>query len=41
MKQKKGIELVELNVNICTAYLKKAENSLKSMKLNYKSGIIE
>ncbi|MFH1827678.1 MAG: HEPN domain-containing protein [Nanoarchaeota archaeon] len=41
MKQKKGIELVEPNVNLCTAYLKKVENSLKSMKLNYKSGIME
>lgn len=38
-KQKRGIKLVAPNENLSTAYLKKAETSLKSMNLNYQEKI--
>src|SRR3989338_1043465 len=38
-RQKKGIKLGQPNENICIAYLKKAETSLKSMQLNYQEKI--
>lgn len=38
-KQKRGIKLGAPNENLCTAYLKKSETSLKSMQLNYQEKI--
>lgn len=40
-KQKKGITLIQPNENLCAAYLKKAETSLKSMQLNYQEKIYD
>lgn len=40
-KQKKGIKIVEPNNNLCDAYLKKAGNSLKAMKLNMDAGLFD
>ena len=40
-RQKKGIKLIEPNQNLCAAYLKKAETSLKSMHLNYQEKIYD
>ncbi len=37
LKQNKGIKLVKTNDNLCDAYLKKSNNSLKSMNLNEKA----
>lgn len=38
-RQKKGVKLTEPNDNLCIAYLKKSETSLKSMQLNYQEKI--
>ena len=40
-KQKKGIKLTEPNENLCTAYIRKAETSLKSMHLNHQAKIYD
>ena len=41
LKQKKGIQLTEPSNNLCSAYLKKAANSLKSMNLNINGGVYD
>ena len=40
-KQKHGIELIEPNQNVSSAYLKKAHTSLRSMDINYKESILD
>ena len=40
-KQKHGIELIEPNENVSSAYLKKAHTSLRSMDINYKESILD
>lgn len=40
-KQEKGIKIVEPNENLCKAYLKKANESLKSMNANLNLGLRE
>ena len=40
-RQKKGIKFGVPNENLCKAYLKKAETSLRSMQLNYQEKINE
>lgn len=40
-KQKKGIKLVEPNLNLSEAYLKKANNSLKAMKISSDAGLLD
>ncbi len=39
IRKKKGIRLVTPSKNLCDSYIKKAENSLMSMRLNFKAGI--
>ena len=41
IKQKKGLKITKPNDNLCNAYLKKANNSLKSMKLNMDAKLYE
>ncbi len=40
-KQKRGIKLVEPNDNLCEAYLKKADDDLKAIKVNNEAGLKE
>lgn len=37
--EKKGIKLIKPSDNLCRSYIKKAENSLMSMRLNSREGI--
>lgn len=41
IRKKKGIRLVSPSKNLCDSYIKKAENSLVSMHLNFKAGITD
>lgn len=38
-KQKRGIKIEQPNENLCSAYIKKSQSSLKSMQLNYREKI--
>ncbi|MCK4428883.1 MAG: HEPN domain-containing protein [Candidatus Aenigmarchaeota archaeon] len=40
-KKRRGIKIVEPNNNLCNAYLRKANNSLKAMKVNIGAEIME
>jgi hypothetical protein len=39
LKKEKGVKLVRPNDNVCRSYVKKAESSLVSMRLNSSEGI--